>query len=176
MRSHRRFHTFHFLLIAVLLAIGGAAGAQDKSLLHDEGPLIRETLHKYAMFIDDRRIDAWLDLFVEDAHYHVIGQTHVGHQEILANVLGDPDSESTLTHTPFPAIIKMLSKDEALAWADFFVVRRHREGEYPAHSIKYMGRYHDKLTKSKDGRWRFVTRSVYVNGMENSGDFLQPPD
>lgn len=169
----KQIHCCFIVVLAVIFFINPATAENASNRLEDES-LIRDTLKKYTMFIDDRRINDWLDLFIKDAVYNVVSQNHVGHEEILKNVLGDPNSESTLVHMAFPAVIEMQSANEALAWSKFIVVRKESEGNFPAQSIKYMGRYHDRLVKSADGRWRFASRQAFVHGHKNKNTYLQP--
>lgn len=171
--THRIAATFHAILFVLFCVLGAPSvlAGEDGWQMAEER-LIRQTLHKYAMFIDDRRVDDWLNLFEENAVFHVIGQDYVGREQIRDGILGKPVRPADAKHLPFPAVIELQSPTVALAWSDFLVTGNGNEDSPPV--VRFIGRYHDKLVKGDDGRWRFASRHIAVGGQENKAGFVQP--
>ena len=76
--------------------------------------------------------------------------------------------------TCHPAVIEMDSETTARAWSDFLRVKIERDGDPTSWVITSMGRYYDRLIKGEDGHWRFSRRDVYILGMKNQTDLVQP--
>lgn len=60
------------------------------------------------------------------------------------------------------------------AWSDFLRVKIAREGDPSDWQITSIGRYYDLLEKGVDGRWRFLRRDVFLPGMKNRDDLVEP--
>lgn len=133
---------------------------------------IRETLRQYAIFLDDARVDDFLDLFTEDAVFTAAGLIYEGREEIRDELADKPRRLGK--HLPFPALIQLESATEARAWSDFLRVMIENEGDPTSWVITSVGRYYDRLAKGEDGRWRLQRRDVQILAMENPKDLIQP--
>lgn len=133
---------------------------------------IRTTLQQYAMFLDDGRVEDFLDLFTPDAVFTADEFTYAGRDAIRLELAEKPRGPGK--HLPFPALIELDSATTAHAWSDFLRVKIAREGDPTSWVVTSMGRYYDRLTKGKDGRWRFERRDVYILAMKNRRGLREP--
>ena len=158
------------LILATMPAISAAdAMWQDPA----EIERIRDLLRRYAFFIDDGRGDDFEELFAEDAAFNVLDMRLRGRATIRKEFIGP--SGRLRKHLAFPAVIEIRSPTEARAWSDFIMVRLPNPDNAGLGEVYQMGRYHDRLIKQADGRWRFAARNVFLLGMENTAEFLPPP-
>jgi len=151
----------------------GASAADDEAARQREIARIRETLHQYAMFLDDGRVEDFLDLFTPDAVFTADEFVYDGREAIRVELAEKPRGPGR--HLPFPALIELESPTVARAWSDFLRVKIEREGDPTAWAITSAGRYYDRLVKGDDGRWRFSRRDVYILAMKNRSDLVEPP-
>lgn len=125
--------------------------------LEDERAILR-TLYQYGHCVDYGREKEWVDCFTEDATYvrKGAGLTHRGHAELARFIA---------THTRAPERyhkhllvnpVITLQGDEATV-ESYYV--RIDEGE-PAPYVISMGRYHDRMVRCPDGKWRFKERRI----------------
>lgn len=157
------------LILLASFSVAGEKIDQDPSEIES----IRDLLHRYSFFIDDARGDDFEELFTEQAVFNVLTLSFNGRKTIRKELIGRPGR--LRKHLPFPAVIEIQSPDQALAWSDFIMVKAVEPDDPRSFTVYQMGRYHDRLVKEKDGRWRFAERNVYLPGMANSREFLPPP-
>ena len=146
--------------------------AKQHDSLASERELIRETLSLYAIYLDDGRVDDFMDLFTEDAEFTAATYVYTGHDSIRNNLADKPRRPGK--HLPFAAVIEFQSTTEARAWSDYLRVKITGDGDPSSWVVTSTGRYHDQLVKGDDGRWRFQRRDVYMPGRENPGSWTQP--
>ncbi|MAG33745.1 MAG: hypothetical protein CL908_22935 [Deltaproteobacteria bacterium] len=162
-------------IVSLLILATTPALSADDAIRQDPAEIgqIRDLLHLYAFFLDDGRGDEFEELFAEDAAFDVLDMRLRGRATIRKQFVGPPGR--LRKHLAFPAVIEIRSPTEALAWSDFIMVRLpDPDGAGPG-EVYQMGRYHDRLVKQDDGRWRFAARNVFLVGMENTAEFLPPP-
>jgi hypothetical protein len=125
--------------------------------------LIARTLALYCQFCDDGRFDEWGELFVEDARFTVLGQTHQGRANIQAWIEKAQPPEQRGKHFLGQSVVDIdAGGDTASGVTDYSFISRTPEGGY---AITSAGRYHDILARSStDDRWRFVSREIRFLG------------
>jgi uncharacterized protein (TIGR02246 family) len=119
---------------------------------------IRRTLAQYAQLCDDGRFDEWADLFEPDARFHVMGDTQHGRNDIQEWITAAQGPEARGKHAILSSVIDVADDGRtARVWTDYvFVDQKQR--------VTSAGRYHDELTSSDDGRWRFTVREIVFMG------------
>jgi len=162
-------------IVTILIFASAAAVSAGDAVQQDPTEIerIRDLLHRYSFFIDDGRGDEFEELFAEDAAFNVLEIRLRGRAAIRKEFVGPPGR--LRKHLPFPAVIEIRSATEARAWSDFIMARLPNSENPGLGEIYQMGRYHDRLIKQADGRWRFAERNVFLLGMKNTADFLSPP-
>jgi ketosteroid isomerase-like protein len=126
---------------------------------HDD---VGRTLALYCQLCDDGRFDEWGELFVEDARFTVLGQTHEGREEIKAWISKAQVPELRGKHVLGQSVVDVdASGASASGVTDYTFVSRTPEGAY---AITSAGRYYDTFLRSDDGRWRFATREIRFLG------------
>ncbi len=163
------------ILLTVCLVQSGctdrSAATQGDARLR-ELELIRTTLQQYAMFLDDGRVEDFLDLFTRDAVFTADEFVYDGREAIRAELAEKPRGPGK--HLPFTALVELESETTARAWSDFLRVKIEREGDPTSWVITSVGRYYDRLVKGDDGRWRFSRRDVQILAMKNRSDLVEP--
>jgi 3-phenylpropionate/cinnamic acid dioxygenase small subunit len=123
---------------------------------------VGRTLALYCQLCDDGRFDEWGELFVEDARFTVLGQTHEGREDIKAWISKAQAPELRGKHFLGQSVVDIdATGDRASGVTDYTFVNRTPEGAY---AITSAGRYYDTFVRSDDGRWRFVTREIRFLG------------
>lgn len=126
---------------------------------------IRRLLAEYCHAFDDRRPDAFADLFTEAAEFRVFGQTRTGRSEIRDNIGAQQPGMPPGQHVTYNSVIDIdPSGTTARAWTDFLYLRK--EGDAP--TVTTAGRYHDELIREPD-RWRFRARTIVFLGDDPPG-------
>jgi 3-phenylpropionate/cinnamic acid dioxygenase small subunit len=126
---------------------------------HDE---LGRTLALYCQLCDDGRFDEWIELFTEDARFTVLGETHVGHDDIKAWISEMQAPQYRGKHILGQSVFDLEpSGDTASGTTDYTFVSGTPEGGYVVTSA---GRYYDTFVRSGDGSWRFVTREIRFLG------------
>ena len=126
---------------------------------------IRRLIALYGQLLDDRRFEAWGELFCEEAEFLSIpgsalpgGDAAVslqGRAVIVATVSAVQEQVAAahpLIHFGGNPVIDVAG-DRARAWWDFLVMYLKPGGTEIAHA----GRYYANIVR-RDGRWRFVRR------------------
>ncbi len=111
----------------------------------------------YAPLCDDGRFAEWGDLFCEDASFRVMGRSSEGRAAIRAFIERGQPPERRGKHLCSAPLVSMVSEREALAWTEYVFVT-------PDGPITSSGRYHDRLVRGDDGRWRFALREIVFTG------------
>lgn len=133
---------------------------------------IRRLVAVYAQLLDDKRLDAWGDLFTEDAVFSFWGRTCCGRDEIVREV-GGMQAPTPGKHACFQPVIDLVDDDHARVWTDFAALASDAEGRiFPA----TMARYHDELVRGGDGRWRFARRVIVFAGEAVPDGVAPSPD
>jgi len=120
---------------------------------------VRRTLALYCQFCDEGRFDEWGELFIDDARFTVLGETHVGRDDIKSWISKVQAPEFRGQHCLGQSLIDVdATGDAASAVTAYTFVNGTPEGGYV---ITSAGRYHDTFVRSRDdGRWRFATREI----------------
>jgi uncharacterized protein (TIGR02246 family) len=119
---------------------------------------IRATMARYAMLLDDGRFEEWADLFTEDAQFHVMGQTQHGRADIQAWITQAQPPKRRGKHVLANSLIEVDGwGGTATAWTDYIFVAQ--DG-----TVTSQGRYHDRLERGGDKRWRFTLREIVFRG------------
>ena len=132
---------------------------------------IRDLVARYNANGDSGRYPQVLDLFAEDAVMHLPSGSHRGRAEIeqmfreAATRTGSSDDATSRAtfirhHTPATLQIDVTSKDTASSRCYFQVLTDR--------GLDHWGRYLDRYVCT-DGRWRFVERTVAVDGRVPGG-------
>ena len=116
---------------------------------------IRRTIAQYAHFCDEGRFDEWADLYIEEATFSVLGETHEGRQTIKAWITKAQPPELRGKHVCCNSVIDV-DGDQARAWTDYIFIDQTK-------SVTSAGRYHDRFVR-QDDRWRFAERRIVFMG------------
>jgi len=160
-------------IIAIALCgceMGGGQAASSSPA--EDREAIRDTLRLYAVYLDDARVDDFLGLFTDDAIFTAAEFEYRGHDEIRRELAVKKRRPGK--HLPMSAVIEFESDTAARAWSDFLRVKIEREGDPTSWVITSIGRYHDRLVRGRDGRWRFARRDVHMPARSNPREFIQP--
>lgn len=158
------------------------SGDLEKRLkaLEDERDIL-STLYAYGHTIDYGLKEEWLDLFTEDAVYHVTMRGKTLPQVIVPQPAGGLKGRAILKeyiykHSNAPdawhkhmlaePVIKLESDTTASVVSYFFRLDEVKNGtasslEGHAYPLVY-GQYKDKMVKGKDGKWRFKERLIIM--------------
>jgi hypothetical protein len=168
--------TLWFALLITTAVIAGACSTSPSTDNPDAQQIetgeIRKTLHQYAIFLDDGRVQDFLDLFTEDAVFTAAGFVYEG-REGTRRELAEKDRRPG-KHLPFSALIEFESPTAARAWSDFIRVKITKTGDPTMWKITSIGRYYDQLVRGEGGRWRFARRDVQLPEMENLQKLVEP--
>ncbi len=121
---------------------------------------VRRTLALYCQLCDDGRFDEWADLYTENATFSVLGRTHEGQAAIKGFIEKAQGPEQRGKHVCANPLIDV-DGDTATAVTDYVFVARADGGSL---AITSAGRYHDRLLRGADGRWRFTQRRIVFLG------------
>lgn len=133
----------------------------DRSLdaQREHEPAIRRLLAEYCHHYDDRRGEAFAELFTDDAHFLVSGRDVEGREAIRDQIGTQAPDQPPGQHVTYNSVVEVDPGGEtARARTDFCYLRR----EGTAVVISTAGRYHDHLVR--DGRWRFERRTIVFLG------------
>ena len=123
---------------------------------------IRKAIAQYSLFLDDRRLEEFMDLWAENAHWNIplVSRTSRGRDEIrtFATTIMDPAAKGSTKHIAVNTAITV-DGDEARAESDFVVFGNSSSGPV----MRSAGRYIDRFARESD-RWRFVERSHVASG------------
>ena len=136
------------------------------ALLEDERAIAR-TLHTYGHTIDSGDEPGWLECFTADGVFAAWVESP---DEPWFRVAGRDDLAAFIaehTRPPDPAhkhlVIEPLIDVAAGTCVSYFAVLMHYGGE-PI--LRVFGRYHDRLERGEDGRWRFRERVAEIQSMK----------
>jgi uncharacterized protein (TIGR02246 family) len=117
---------------------------------------IRRTLSEYSQHFDDGRLDAWADLFTEDARFVVAGKVTEGRAAIRGYMASVHAAGGRGMHVTTNSLVDVdVDGDTAKATTDYLYVRPTADGL----AIIAAGRYHDRLVR--DGTaWQFRERAI----------------
>lgn len=151
--------------------------------LEDERAIL-ETIYNYGHYIDYGLKEEWLDLWIDNAVYHVTRRGQTLPQVIVPQPEGGLKGKATLReyvmlhpnapdawhkHMVGSPKIRLESETEASAETYFYRLDEVQNGTSAIMEgwayILVFGIYKDKFVKCDDGKWRFEERYV---SMENS--------
>lgn len=133
---------------------------------------IRRVIALYCQLIDDKRFDAWSELFADDGAFVARGMAIEGRANIREQI-SKLMAEATTKHTAGQPVIDIQPNGtEAYVWTD--VVTFAKAGDVS--SIATLGRCYDHLRRSADGRWRIARREMVLTGGAAPEHLRQPPD
>jgi uncharacterized protein (TIGR02246 family) len=129
--------------------------------MNDHSSVLR-TLALYCQLCDDGRFDEWAELYTDDAVFIVGGRRHEGRAAIKAFIeAGQPPERRGKHVCANPLVDVDADGTTARASTDYVFVARAADGSL---AITSAGRYHDRLVRSADGRWRFAERRIEFIG------------
>lgn len=121
---------------------------------------IRRLIALYGQLLDSKRFEEWGALFTEDARFRVWGRVYEGRAAIVREI-GGMQPEAPGKHLVLQPVIDLDGEGGALAWTDLSALASGSDG---AIAIATIGRYHDRLVKQADGRWRIAERVLVMAG------------
>ena len=132
---------------------------------------IRRLLAIYGQLLDSHRLDDWGGLFTPDAVFRVYGNAIEGREAIMKEIGGmQPPANLPVKHGTLAPVIDLLDDDHARVWTDLVAFGTTEDGSIGTATI---ARYHDRVERGDDGRWRFRER-VIVMGGEDVPDGVAP--
>lgn len=111
---------------------------------------IQQLAVRYAMAVDDRDVDAWLELFAPDVN---VGRGHIGREALRDFIVPQLRLFYRSIHQIVGHRVELLSQDRAIG-----AVYCRAEHEVGDRWIVIAIRYDDEYSKV-DGEWYFVRRS-----------------
>lgn len=124
-------------------------------VLEAERDILR-TMYRYAHCIDYGLEKEWVDLFVEDAVYQRATQRHQGRAELSAFIAAHTRPPAKYNKHLLIEPIITLRGDEATVVSYYARIDDGESGPF----VFSFGRYHDRLVKCEDGKWRFKERLI----------------
>jgi hypothetical protein len=142
--------------------------ADRVQLLEDERDILR-TMYDYAHALDYGLEEEFLDCFTDDGVWRSVRRSLVGRpdtpgrfcegREGLIGFFTQHTHAPKLYHKHLVADPRVrLAGDEAQVDSYFVRIDEHPDGSY----VRAFGRYHDRLTRCADRRWRIKERSVEI--------------
>jgi ketosteroid isomerase-like protein len=121
---------------------------------------VSNLLNRYCLLVDDADVEAWTDLFAEDAEFKVLDKT-MSRSEMV-RFMQETQSFDSGKHINLNSVIEV-DGDRATAITDYLYVHKDAGGDYSFATDPgpHFGRYHDVLAKVA-GTWRFAVREVRV--------------
>lgn len=128
---------------------------------------IEVVLRRYAYGLDERRWEAWDEVFTADA---VIDFTPMGGKEEtpaqMSHRLSKPDPDWLFAQHPLYNTIVTLDGDTATAFSHYQMeTGRRADEEGVIVRVSGGGAYEDQLLRTEDG-WRITRRSVHMKWKE----------
>jgi hypothetical protein len=149
-----------------------------EALENEKGVL--DTLHRCALASDYGSDEEWLDLFVSDAVLEIVcdsairdrlagrggtnydrGVRFSGVRQLATFIAGRKQAPGWRCHHATIRPLVEIEGEEASA-VSYYIGISFDQGRYDVFAA---GRYFDRLTRSEDGRWRFVKRVIAAAGM-----------
>ena len=123
---------------------------------------IRRLIALYGQLLDSLRLEEWGELFTPDATFSVYGNTLEGRDAIVKEIGGmQPPAHLPVKHGTLMPVIDLLGDGQALVWTDLVAFGSDEQGAIGTATI---GRYHDRIERGGDGRWRFRERVLVMGG------------
>jgi 3-phenylpropionate/cinnamic acid dioxygenase small subunit len=126
---------------------------------------IRRTIAEIAQCTDRGDFDCWVNLFVEDGSFHMLGQSHQGHAALRAFIEDDQPPERRGLHLTTDSVID-IDGDRARVSSNFIFIA---SGE-ASPMVVAGGRYLDVLVPRGD-RWLFLERETVLFGPTAMGNW-----
>jgi ketosteroid isomerase-like protein len=119
---------------------------------------VLRTLSLYCQLCDDGRFDEWAELYTDDAVFTVAGRRYEGRAAIKAFIEAGQPPERRGKHVCANPVVDLEADGvTARATTDYVFVGRGADGGF---AVTSAGRYHDRLVRADDGRWRFAERAI----------------
>lgn len=133
---------------------------------------ILQTLYRYGHAIDYGRRDEWLDCFQPTGSFEITlrgarRSRYEGRDELQMFIERHTAAPAAYhKHLLIEPVVDVVDDDLATA-ASYFV--RLDDDAAGAPKVHGFGRYLDRLTRSSDGRWRFVERIAEIEAFDRGG-------
>ncbi|HEY1706635.1 MAG TPA: nuclear transport factor 2 family protein [Rhizomicrobium sp.] len=114
----------------------------------------------YSYYADSQQLEAWANLFAEDAEMTLMGQTHKGRAAILASLNGGNGGAIASFHSNTNIRVEVVSATEARGTVGVTLYAAPRkDGVALVREITpaVVGHYEDVYRKTPEG-WRFAKR------------------
>ena len=121
---------------------------------------VMETLLDYCQFVDEKRIDDFANLFIEDCHFDE-GRVYRGRAEVHRIVGKLVSGFARMSH--HLSNVRIYSTGPGTAEALSYIYAWHQQ--HDGHQFEIWGRYQDVLRDDGD-RWRFCRREVQMQGFK----------
>jgi uncharacterized protein (TIGR02246 family) len=128
---------------------------------------ISRTIALYGQFLDDRRFEAFGELFAPEGVWAIPGMSLEGRDQIV-EVLQDLEQggPGSVKHLSFHPVIVLEGPDRARAWTDLAALVPGDNGWV----VVSAGRYYDTFV-CREGRWQFLVRKAEVFPMSTLSTF-----
>ena len=120
---------------------------------------VTETLLGYCQFLDEARVDEFVDLFTEDCVMEE-GKKAVGRKEVEAGVRRVIGLFQATSHHLSNVRVTPTGPTSADSLAYCYAWHLEHNGNH----VEIWARYTDRLRLEEDGRWRFEYRKVQIFG------------
>ncbi len=121
---------------------------------------VTETLLDYCQFVDEKRLDEFAELFIEDCYFDE-GGVYEGRAAVRKVVGKLVSGFARMSHHLSNIRIWSTGPDQAEALSYIYAWHERKDGQ----QFEIWGRYQDVLRKDED-RWRFCRRMVQAQGFK----------
>jgi len=120
---------------------------------------IKDLNYRYAIYVDSYQVDAWTDLFTEDAYFDEsqfeMG-LHEGHDRIRAYAVLLGETTTYMSHLMGNHLVENITADSATGTAFSLIEVQTKDGARTRYQVVYKDEY-----KKVDGAWKFARRVLH---------------